>query len=377
MKRLLMTDESIIFRNPAPGYAAVSAVTPYLLPLSETEILGFYRKGQAFYSVDGVLSVSLSTDSGATWAELSPIWDPQNDDRPYSYSAPHCLKKRDGTLLLTAMRWDRSDPSKPVFNAETGGLAKSEKLMFRSIDNGRSWSAPVVLDLPEEQGVVDIPSQLIELDSGRIWMPCELWKSWDDPSPAHIKGFCLFSDDDGSSWSDRVDYPSASNLEKMFSHTRYTKMRDGRVGGLQWTQSVGGMENFNLHWVSSDVDGKNWSIPEATDLPGQTSWAADLGDGVVAAVFTRREGRQPGVAVVLSEDGGRTWDLSNEVMVWDAIGSEFLGVDHKPEYPRSHDNIAFGKPALARLSDDSILATWWCTQACVTHVRCARLEIAS
>ena len=62
-------------------------------------------------------------------------------------------------------------------------------------------------------------------------------------------------------------------------------------------------------------------------------------------------------------------------MVWDAVGQEFLGVSRKPNYPASHDNIAFGKPNTARLPGGDILSSWWCTQACVTHIRYARLSV--
>ena len=79
--------------------------------------------------------------------------------------------------------------------------------------------------------------------------------------------------------------------------------------------------------------------------------------------------------VAASGNGGRSWDLERQVIVWDAVGQEFLGVTHKPTYPSSHDNIAFGKPNLARLPGGDLIASWWCTQACVTHIRYARLAV--
>jgi hypothetical protein len=84
---------------------------------------------------------------------------------------------------------------------------------------------------------------------------------------------------------------------------------------------------------------------------------------------------RPGIYVVLSEDEGETWDIEHQVNVWDAVGQEFLGVVHKPSYPASHDNIAFGKPNTTRLPDGEIISSWWCTQACVTHARFARLIV--
>jgi hypothetical protein len=152
-------------------------------------------------------------------------------------------------------------------------------------------------------------------------------------------------------------------------------MLDGRVAALQWTQEPGSGKDCPEHITISSGDASEWSSPEPTNLMAQTCWLTDLGNGVMAAAYTAREGRSPGIHVVLSEDEGRVWDVENQVLVWDAVGQEYLGVDRVPEYPKSHDNIAFGKPNLARMADGTLIASWWCTQAAVTHSRFARLRV--
>lgn len=370
MKKLHVKNEGVIYRNPRPGYKAECAYIPNIVPLSGQELLCFYRLGQAFYSHDGVIAQARSRDGGLTWTRELPVWDPRNDTTSYNYSAPHGTLLSDGSLLLVAFRMDASDPEQELFNLKTGGLRVTEKVLFRSTDAGHCWSDPKVLDLPGTEPV-DLPSQIIELNDGRLFLACEQWKAWGDARPLHIKGFALFSEDGGQTWSGRVDFPSAADDQKMYSHSRYTRMLDGRILALQWTQTIGGQEDFDLHLVVSDDTGLQWPAPLPTGIPAQTSWTADLGDGRVAAVYSRRQGMQPGVLAALSEDEGRTWDLENQVLVWDAVGQEFLGVEQVPDYPRSHENIAFGKPNLARLAEDTIIGAWWCTQACVTHIRYA------
>ena len=152
-------------------------------------------------------------------------------------------------------------------------------------------------------------------------------------------------------------------------------MFDGRIAVLQWTQEVGSGKDFDLHFTISDETGTKWSDPLPTGIMGQTSWLTDLGGGLLVATYTLRDAMQPGIMVTLSEDGGKTWDLENQVMVWDAVGQEYLGVVQMPSYPASHDNIAFGKPNTARLPGGEIISSWWCTQACVTHARFARIVV--
>ena len=309
-----------------------------------------------------------------SWIQEGKVYDPSEDEIHCSFSAPHCTRLRDGTLLLTASRYDRSDPDRLMFNPETGGMVISEKILMRSKDGGRSWSHPKVLLLPVD-GALDLPSQIIELSDGTLFLACEVWKSWADAEPLHIKGYVLFSEDGGCSWTEVMELPGNADSRRMYSHGRYTQMQDKRIMVLYWTQNIGASENHHIHMSVSDISGRNWSAPAPTDIPGQTSWAADLGGSLVAAAYSSREGRNPGIRIVLSDDYGQTWDLDHQTTVWDAVGQEFLGTDHKPVYPASHDNIAFGKPNLVRLSDGSLICSWWCTQACVTHTRYAKLRV--
>ena len=307
------------------------------------------------------------------------MWNPGDDDASYTYGGPHACRLRNGTLLLVAQRLSAEDEYPSRVNPETGGIKPTDIVLLRSHDEGRSWTRPEVLDLPDNADrILDTPSAILEMSDGRWFLACERWKAWRDPAPLHIRGFAVFSDDQGNTWRGRVDFPSAGDSRRMYSHSRYAKMLDGRIAACQWTQSVGGKTTHDLHFVNSDMTGSVWTHPTATGIPGQNSWIADLGEDVIVAVYASRDRAdiEPGVRVVLSEDGGRTWNLRNQVLIWDAL-QNFIGQTHHASYPSSHDNIAFGKVHAVRLADSDVLCSWWCTQACVVHMRYARLRIAA
>jgi hypothetical protein len=163
----------------------------------------------------------------------------------------------------------------------------------------------------------------------------------------------------------------------MYSHSRYNRTLDGRVCATQWTQSIGGQENFDLHWAVSDETGRRWSNPKPVGLPAQTSWCSDLGEGRLAIAYTVRDRECPGIYVTIAHEGSGAMEPGEPAVVWDAVGQEYLGAVRKPDYPASHDNIAFGKPNMVRLPDGDLLCAWWCTQSCVTHARFARLRVPS
>ncbi|MCX6624603.1 MAG: cytochrome P450, partial [Acidobacteria bacterium] len=129
-------------------------------------------------------------------------------------------------------------------------------------------------------------------------------------------------------------------------------------------------------WVNHHL-ARSWSEPHSTSIPGQSSCIAELGGGRMLIIYSHRENTdQPGLKVVLSEDGGTTWQLDQPLVVWDAYGKEALGVARSATYPSSHDAIAYGAPKIVRLDDTAALASFWCTQGGDIHCRWCRIRLA-
>ena len=80
MPRLNIVADGVLYRNPRPGYRAECASLPNVVPLSESEVLCFYRIGQAFYSTDGRIAKLRSKDGGLTWRQEGLVWDPADDE---------------------------------------------------------------------------------------------------------------------------------------------------------------------------------------------------------------------------------------------------------------------------------------------------------
>lgn len=374
MPTLRVTDAGVLYRNPLPGHQYVHASIPFTLELKPGEFLCVYRRGTAFYAPDGVLAMVRSRDGGKTWQEDGIVRDPRLDQRPYSYSAPTFTKLRDGSLVMVAMRRDHSDPTMLAVNPKTGSLMPVQTLLFRSSDAGRTWSDPEIIEIPDEL-ILDFSGPVIELTDGRWFIPFDRGKDYDDPGPPRTFMMGLFSDDHGRTWGDPVTIADGRPEQIGYFHGRVIKLLDGRLFTLLWARDEATGAFLPIHWVVSDVHGRNWSAPQATAIPGQTSWAADLGDGRMVAGYTYRDGEKPGIRAALSLDGGRTWDLERQVQLWDATGRETVGVAAIDQYPQSHDVIAFGKPMACATNDGEVLISFWCTEFCVTQAQWSRLRV--
>ena len=189
----------------------------------------------------------------------------------------------------------------------------------------------------------------------------------------------MSSADRGQSWSEMRTIADGAAIGKGFWHAKTIRLNDDRLFTLYWaadmTQPDKGPVNLPIHYAITDANAAAWPMPQPTNLPGQTNWPAQLPDGTLAAVYTLRESEQPSFMVALSADWGQSWDLVNQVRVWDATGWTHLGISSPDKYPRSHDTIAFGAPTLLSTEEGDLYASWWCTYASLTHIRWARLRL--
>ena len=377
MARLKMKDSGIMYINPNPAYGHVFASHPHPHQLPNGEFVSTYMRGGGLYAPDLNVGLLRSTDNGVTWADEGPLYDKSDDDRPYSYHSGFLSRMSDGTLVTLSFRTDRSDPDQPMFST-SGGLVEVESVLFFSQDDGHTWSSPRSLGLPEGM-IATASTPIIELADGSWFVLYDRWHGYDDPGPYRPQMLGFYSRDRGESWGEEVIVADVSAEGKGFWHGKAIRLSDDRLYTMFWTGDMTrpdqGPINLPLHCSIGDPTGRTWTPPESIGIPGQTNWPAELSDGTIGAIYTAREAEQPGFVVVLSEDGGKTWDLDNQVLVWDVSGWTHIGIPIADRYPRSHDTIAFGAPALTTTLDGDLYAAWWCTLNSVTHVRWARLGI--
>jgi hypothetical protein len=373
--RLELLDSGVIYRNANPGYQYTFACHSHVVELGPRELLCSYQRGQALYSVDSVMAQARSTDGGKTWTDEGLLHDPARDKVRYSYHGPVLTRVEGSPLVAVAMRIDRSDPAKPLFNETTGGIAPTDTILLRSNDGGKNWSTPEVVPYPD--GLLLTPScAMVVLKSGAWFLATDQWHAFDDPGPYRPRTVGLFSTDQGRTWNKPVTFADGAKAGKGHWHGRIIRRRDDRLFTLFWTARTSEPAgDLSLHWCEGSADGRQWSEPRPTNIPGQTNWPVDLGEGRMIAIYTVRKTKPPGFYVTSSEDGGRTWNLDEQLLVWDATGRDKIGVHAPQSYPRSHDTIAYGAPTATVLENGDVFCSFWCTELSVTQIRYARVRL--
>ena len=123
----------------------------------------------------------------------------------------------------------------------------------------------------------------------------------------------LRTEDDGDSWK---SVPMAMGDDEMsYNETALAVNAEGYVIALMRTaESADKARAGYLYQVTSTDQGKTWSEPVNTGIWGYPAHLLQLPDGRLLATYGYR--RSPmGVRACLSLDGGKTWDLNNEIIL--------------------------------------------------------------
>jgi hypothetical protein len=369
-------ERSVIFHNPRPEDWPVVARLPAVEELSNDEIFCVYRRGTALRSPDGAIAKARSSDGGKSWVQEGLLWDPGRDSIQFDYSGPFTTKLKDGALICAASRWDRSDRERFFYNPKTDGYNRCEILLFRSIDLGKTWSPPQVVELPEPlDGISNHTSPIIELEDGELLLTFDTWKTYDDPNPVQQRTFMVRSTDGGRSWSQLTKVADGAAEQRYYWDGRVVNVGGDRLLVLFWTRDARESRYLPIHSGSSLDGGRSWTKPTSTGIPGQTSWIVGLGCDRVMAVYSLREPERPGIRAVISENLGKTWDLTHEVVVYDALGKDVIGGRRGTASAADTGNQAFGRPCARPSTSGDILVSYWCTQCCVVGAHFCRLRV--
>tara|TARA_R110002095_G_scaffold133986_2_gene116279 strand:+ start:683 stop:1861 length:1179 start_codon:yes stop_codon:yes gene_type:complete len=217
----------IIYSGEYPGW-------PWVTKDSEGVLYCVFREGERHgFSSRGRIMLSVSRDSGKTWASAKTIIDkPGIDDRNTAITA-----LKDGTLFLS-------------FNEYTKDQ-KSQAYSVISQDRGVTWSTPTPMG-PEETRT---RAAAVELSDGSLLAPLYC--------PSTNDGRCIAarSIDRGKHWN-IADLPNADSF--VGDEWDVTEVAPGRLVGLSRNRF---REKKSYLWAIESSDfGKSWGIPRRTNL---------------------------------------------------------------------------------------------------------------
>ncbi len=367
MSSLEILESSLIYANPMPHLRSRQAIFPTVVRVPSGDLLAAFTAGEAFESVDGRTELARSTDEGRTWKWEGPI---PRGATPFPTSETGRLSRTPaGEILCYGPRLDRSDPERPIGNAETNGFLDCEAIFYRSQDEGRTWSAPEVIPIPLP-GPYEIASPIVVLSDGRWLAPFSTWRNWEGTKLTPERALAMVSMDEGRTWPEMITIFSDPSERVTFWEQRIIELDGGRLLAVAWSHDHETGQDLPNQFAIAE-NGWGFEQRRSTGLPGQTCTPLWLGGDRLLCVYNHRHG-EPGVRAALVRLTPENWQVENEIVVW---GQPMRSTRQSDTVVGEINHFRFGFPMPLRLSEDTVLVSYWCMEDQQLVARSTRLRI--
>jgi hypothetical protein len=386
-------DEQIAYRNPYPNHrpealAGTTLAWSHVGSGSDAQgLLSAFRSGSAKMSPDGRVKVRASGDLGRTWSDVRSPFAGLPHDPITAESGPHLGTSSAGTTVLMACRMSIVSPGDPGWNDDAAGVVGADCLAARADPDG-IWDTPSSYSFRRHSNEWAIPcGPPLALDGGA-------GPDWIFPMERHAlatvpdwlrryHAFAVFSHDDGRTWGEPTPTLNDPDERLAYYDQRMVELPDGRLLTMAWVHDVVADVTLTARAGYSSDRGRSWSAPFDTGLQGGPMNPLLLRDGRVLAVFARRTAPN-GIRAAISEDGGATWLLDEEFVLWDEAtrrvpGQRAADVARAPDDPALWGTMwgwTFGSPTAVQAPDGSVFVTFFAAGFDgVSAVRCVRIEL--
>jgi sialidase-1 len=276
------------------------------------------------------IAVTRSLDGGVTWetARIMAPFDPECGEQD-----PSITELRDGNMMINFFRW-RVVPAEgkgrlgyPARQQYDGSWSDVEgPWIIRSFDSGATWEPePVRVDsspLPRA-GTSD---SVLELPDATLLMG--IYGA--DYGSSVCRAYVVRSTDGGAIWGSPALVARDPGGRTSYEEPALVRRRDGAILAILRSGEPGDYQY--LHQAISRDGGRTWNDLHRTPMWGHPAHVLALADGRLVCTYGYR--RPPfGVRACISDDGGRSWAIGQEVILRDDGGTRDLGYPSTAELP--------------------------------------------
>ena len=331
-----------------------------MCPLSSGALLCGFQIGASKHAPTSTIRLCRSRDDGRTWSEIPYRFETSQDGVPGSLAGAELVEAEPGRLLAFTTWFDRSEPDRPLFDPDSGGILHSKQLMAVSGDEGETWSEWRELTTAGLTGTAATGPALRWTD-GAIAFAFESFKEIGDSSPARHGAWVLLSRDGGHTFSDPVLIAEDPGQRVYYWDQRLCAgAGPGQYVALFWTHDLDRKQDLTVHLRAGSIAGDDFeSAPiRATPIPGQIAAPLLLDDGRLLAFVVDRRGPCT-MKLWSSSDGGVTWPEEDALVVYTheekaavTQGAENVDFD---QYWQDMGKWSFGHPTIRPLDSDHVL----------------------
>ena len=289
-----------------------------------------------------------STEEGKSWQDTGNRLECEHFEEGAIHVAIGMARLSDGRLLLpyidvSSGRRSPEDHPRHMKSRPRRSVVR----LTRSLDNGKTWTLPEDIPLPEGLNWGYHYGKIRELSDGRILLPVHCQAVGENDVTSRRAMRFLVSGDGGKNWPEMLTV-SGAGCEAM-GETDTIILPDGT-----W-RAVSRRTDPEMHTTFSTDGGATWSPCEPTGIMGHSPSLLLMEDGRLYVAYRKvssasgklsvSEGGRGGLGISWSDDQGKTWQ--GELTLKDPKGYE---------YQHGHET---GMPCMLRMPDGRVMVVFY------------------
>lgn len=285
-----------VLRNTVVNDTTPDAISPSGIASTSSGkwILTFVDKGDV--AAGSKVYFVESKDSGKNWSKPYKIIEPENANMGCCFAV---MSLEDGRILgvKTTFHHINNFQSSATMNART-----SKTAIMISSDEGHNFTLLQELKTPANS-VLACMNSLVKLKNGDMILPAYCYPTLGKIDAGAVYGSGFFrSRDSGKTWGGfELAFKEVSGARKLgFNESAFAVKDDGSIVGFARIDS----RPVNNMWkITSNDNGKTWTMPAETNIPGNFPEIKQLGNGLYLMVCGLVEKNSRPTVLFVSEDG--------------------------------------------------------------------------
>ncbi len=347
---------------------------PSLCKTGNGEIIAAFQCGPEKNHALGKGILIRSSDNGRSWHNPVDPFSKWATENGYAVHVVYVSEITPGKLSASLMLCDhKGDPALPFFNPKTGGALPIYVGLAESCDNGLTWGRPRVLhtgrfnDLP-----CPIMSPIVKGENGRLFLPFETSKTYDDTEKWHHHAACLVSEDGGKTWPEVKIIANDPEARYLYWDHKMVSLGGNQMADFLWTYDTKLNQDIDVHMAMSRDGGITWpKNPSSTGIKGQVAFPVAI-DGNSVMVVTVDRFKDKAIKGYMSHDLGLNWSDGFVIYrheVSDNASSSLNDILAEMQY------WSFGLPSGVKINTEEVLVVWYCGSPEKTRIRWAAVKL--
>jgi hypothetical protein len=265
------------------------------------------------------------------------------------------FERMDGNLSALLTWFDYSKGNK-LYNASTDTILPSKILLADSFDMGNTWLNYRVVDTKNLQGPT-LTGPVVKIPSGFLAF-FEKYGT-EDNSKISTHSACAMYSKDGINF-EKIITVARHPMDEIYywdQRSCYDSVNQ-RIITMFWTYDRKSEKDIDIHIAYGNLETLSWTKPRSTGIKGQIAAPVCLGDGRILCFYVHRH--YPGsMRIIMSEDGGQTWDVDSEIIVYHNTAETTEKSINYAEYWEEMNRWNFGHPCGIVLEKNIVLVAYY------------------